>query len=268
VSLQECNEGLAATRTEDEQTLNTSRGNLNLSYARVMAQNSSLRRNVLVVDDEAMVREVVCAYLEREGFSTSEAIDGESALECVAEREPDLVVLDVMLPKLDGYSVMTEIRKHTQVPVILLTARAEEVDRVLGLELGADDYVIKPFSPRELAARVRSVLRRTNATENTTKSLEFDGLIIDGKTRDVLVEGCRVEMPPMEFDLLMYLASSPRQVFSRGQILDHVWGSSTDWQDPSTVTVHIRRLRQKIERDADAPERIQTVWGRGYRFKP
>lgn len=257
-----------SARTECEQTLNTPHGNLKLSYALLMAPTTSLRRSVLVVDDEAMVREVVCAYLDREGFSTSEAIDGEAALECVAEREPDLIVLDVMLPKLDGYSVITELRKHTQVPVILLTARAEEVDRVLGLELGADDYVVKPFSPRELAARVRSVLRRTNGLEHRTTTLEFDDLVIDGSTRDVLVRGSRVDMPPMEFDLLMYLASSPRQVFSRGQILDHVWGSSTDWQDPSTVTVHIRRLRQKIERDADAPERIQTVWGRGYRFEP
>lgn len=233
-----------------------------------MTVSNSLRRSVLVVDDEEMVREVVCAYLDREGFSTVEAIDGEAALESVADREPDLIVLDVMLPKLDGYSVLSQLRKHTQVPVILLTARAEEVDRVLGLELGADDYVVKPFSPRELAARVRSVLRRTNASDHKGTTLEFDDLLIDGRTRDVLVQGERVEMPPMEFDLLMYLASSPRQVFSRSQILDHVWGSSTDWQDPSTVTVHIRRLRQKIEQNADDPERIVTVWGRGYRFEP
>jgi DNA-binding response OmpR family regulator len=256
------------TRTDYEQTLNTFHGNLNLSYAHVMVQSTSLRRSVLVVDDESMVREVVCAYLDREGFSTLEAIDGEAALACVADREPDLIVLDVMLPKLDGYSVIAELRKHTQVPVILLTARADEIDRVLGLELGADDYVVKPFSPRELAARVRSVLRRTNASEHMTQTLEFDDLIIDSRTREVLVRGTSVEMPPMEFDLLMFLASSPRQVFSRAQILDHVWGSSTDWQDPSTVTVHIRRLRQKIERNADEPERIQTVWGRGYRFEP
>jgi DNA-binding response OmpR family regulator len=233
-----------------------------------MTANASLRRNILVVDDEAMVREVVCAYLSREGFSTTEAIDGEEALERVAEREPDLIVLDVMLPKLDGYSVVTELRKHTDVPVILLTARADEVDRVLGLELGADDYVVKPFSPRELSARVRSVLRRSGTPEHSTATLEFDGLVIDGRTRDVLVDGEHVDMPPMEFDLLSFLASSPRQVFSRGQILDHVWGSSTDWQDPSTVTVHIRRLRQKIEQDPDDPERILTVWGRGYRFEP
>jgi len=255
-------------RTEGEQRLNTLHASPNLSYSFAMTQNGSVRRTVLVVDDEAMVREVVCAYLDREGFSTIEAIDGEAALRQVAERDPDLIVLDVMLPKLDGFSVISELRKHTQVPVILLTARAEEVDRVLGLELGADDYVVKPFSPRELAARVRSVLRRTTTPERRTTTLEFDGLTIDGRTRDVLLNGESVDMPPMEFDLLMHLASSPRQVFSRGQILDHVWGSSTDWQDPSTVTVHVRRLRQKIEKDADDPQRILTVWGRGYRFEP
>lgn len=251
-----------------EQNLNTGHGNTELSYAPVMVQQTSIRRNILVVDDEAMVREVVCAYLEREGFTTTEAIDGEAALKNVAEREPDLIVLDVMLPKLDGYSVITELRKRTDVPVILLTARAEEVDRVLGLELGADDYVVKPFSPRELAARVRSVLRRSSTPDHKGESLEFDDLRIDGRTREVLLGGKKVDMPPMEFDLLMYLASSPRQVFSRSQILDHVWGSSTEWQDPSTVTVHIRRLRQKVEKNADDPERILTVWGRGYRFEP
>jgi DNA-binding response OmpR family regulator len=251
-----------------EQILNTDRGTVELPYDLSMTLNGSIRRSVLVVDDEQMVREVVCAYLEREGFSTTEAIDGEAALQRVAEREPELIILDVMLPKLDGYSVISELRKHTQVPVILLTARAEEVDRVLGLELGADDYVVKPFSPRELAARVRSVLRRANTPAHKTTTLEFDDLIIDGRTREVFVRADRIEMPPMEFDLLMFLASSPRQVFSRSQILDHVWGSSTDWQDPSTVTVHVRRLRQKVERNPDDPERILTVWGRGYRFEP
>ena len=251
-----------------EQTVNTVHAKAILSYAALMAQTTALRRNILVVDDESMVREVVCAYLEREGFSTTEAIDGEAALKKVAEREPDLIVLDVMLPKLDGYSVIAELRKKADVPVILLTARAEEVDRVLGLELGADDYVVKPFSPRELAARVRSVLRRSNAPDHNVESLEFNDLRIDGRTRDVEVRGELVDMPPMEFDLLMFLVSSPRQVFSRAQILDHVWGSSSEWQDPSTVTVHIRRLRQKIEKNPDDPERILTVWGRGYRFEP
>ncbi|MEN8238096.1 MAG: response regulator transcription factor [Actinomycetota bacterium] len=233
-----------------------------------MGQATKLKRSVLVVDDESMVREVVCAYLEREGFTTFQAIDGQSALERIDEHAPDLVVLDVMLPKLDGYSVLAELRKHTQVPVILLTARADEVDRVLGLELGADDYVVKPFSPRELAARVRSVLRRAVPTQESGVVLDFGDLRIDGRTREVLRAGERVDMPPMEFDLLCYLASSPRQVFTRGQILEHVWGSSSEWQDPSTVTVHVRRLRQKIEENADDPRIIQTVWGRGYRFEP
>ncbi len=233
-----------------------------------MVSGTQLRRTVLVVDDEEMVREVVCTYLEREGFSTVEAIDGQAALASVAQREPDLIVLDVMLPKVDGYTVLSELRKRTQVPVILLTARADEVDRVLGLELGADDYVVKPFSPRELTARVRSVLRRSGASEHRTEVLEFDGITIDGKTREVRIDGEIVAMPPMEFDLLAYLASSPRQVFTRGQILAQVWGSSAQWQDPSTVTVHVRRLRQKIEADADDPRRIVTVWGRGYRFEP
>ena len=233
-----------------------------------MTPATKLKRSVLVVDDESMVREVVCAYLDREGFTTIEAIDGQKALDLVAEHSPDLVVLDVMLPKLDGYSVLAELRKRTQVPVILLTARADEVDRVLGLELGADDYVVKPFSPRELAARVRSVLRRATPSHHAGEVLDFGSIKIDGRTREVFVDGVNVDMPPMEFDLLSYLASSPRQVFSRGQILEHVWGSSAEWQDPSTVTVHIRRLRQKIEENADDPRLILTVWGRGYRFEP
>ena len=173
-----------------------------------------------------------------------------------------------MLPKLDGFSVLTEVRKAADVPVILLTARTEETDRVLGLELGADDYVVKPFSPRELAARVRSVLRRARPA-STPSQLEFDGLTIDGVSREVrLGDDDPVELTPKEFDLLAFLAASPRQVFSRGQLLEQVWDSSPDYQDPSTVTVHVRRLRQKIEADPDAPRWITTVWGVGYRFEP
>lgn len=223
---------------------------------------------VLVVDDEPMVREVVCAYLDREGYATVEAEDGVTALDLVVSDEPDLVVLDVMLPKLDGYSVLERLRGESDVPVILLTARAEEVDRVLGLELGADDYIVKPFSPRELVARIRSVLRRAQPSERPAARLEYDGLVIDGGSREVKVRGEAVEMPPMEFDLLHHLASSPKRVFSRAELLDKVWGSSSDWQDPSTVTVHIRRLRQKIEADPDDPRLLVTVWGRGYRFEP
>jgi DNA-binding response OmpR family regulator len=222
---------------------------------------------ILVVDDEPMVREVVAAYLTREGFTVAEAADGRTALELIERTHPDLVVLDVMLPEIDGFSVLTEVRKTTGVPVILLTARTEETDRVLGLELGADDYVVKPFSPRELAARVRSVLRRTRQ-DPAPHRLDFDGLTIDGTTREVVVDGTGVELTPKEFDLLAFLAASPRQVFSRGQLLEQVWESSPDYQDPSTVTVHIRRLRQKIETDPNEPRWLTTIWGVGYRFEP
>jgi len=222
---------------------------------------------VLVVDDEPMVREVVCAYLAKDGFATHEEADGASALAAVEALDPALIVLDVMLPELDGYSVLAKLREETDVPVILLTARSTETDRLLGLELGADDYIVKPFSPREVAARVRAVLRRAAPSPTEPLAISLGGLTIDGAAREVSVDGLVVPMPPLEFDLLVCLASSPKTVFSRAELLDKVWGSSTEWQDPSTVTVHIRRLRQKIEVDPDNPERITTVWGRGYRFE-
>lgn len=225
-------------------------------------------RRVLVVDDEPMVREVVCAYLAREGFTVEEAADGRTALDHIRSQQPDLVVLDVMLPEIDGFSLLAEVRKKTDVPVILLTARTEEPDRVLGLELGADDYVVKPFSPRELAARVRTVLRRALTSRPVPERLQFDGLTIDGAAREVAVDGRAVDLTPKEFELLAYLAASPRQVFSRAQILEQVWDSSDEWQDPSTVTVHVRRIRQKIEENPNTPRYICTVWGVGYRFEP
>jgi DNA-binding response OmpR family regulator len=224
-------------------------------------------RRVLVVDDEPVVREVVVSYLQREGYRAVEAADGSEALKIITATPPDLVVLDVMLPEVDGFSVLSRVRKLGDVPVILLTARTEESDRVLGLGLGADDYVVKPFSPRELVARVQSVLRRTRPAEPTPR-IEFDRLTVDGATREVLVDGSPVSLTPKEFDLLAFFASSPRQVFSRGQLLEQVWDSSADYQDPSTVTVHVRRLRQKIEDDPDDPRWIATVWGVGYRFEP
>ncbi len=223
---------------------------------------------ILVVDDEPMVREVVVAYLEREGYQVDEASTGGAALKHIEESPPDLVVLDVMLPEVDGFSVLTELRKAGNIPVILLTARTEEPDRVLGLELGADDYVVKPFSPRELVARVRSVLRRTAPEPRIAEILGFDGLRIDEQARAVTLDGTDVEMTPKEFDLLAFLARSPRQVFSRSQLLEQVWDSSSDWQDPSTVTVHVRRLRRKLETDQENPRWITTVWGVGYRFEP
>ena len=222
---------------------------------------------MLVVDDEPMVREVVTRYLERDGFRVDAAEDGLTALDLATAHPPDLLILDVMLPSKDGFSVLQELRKTSSVPVILLTARAEETDRVLGLELGADDYVVKPFSPRELSARVRSVLRRSNPGEPGTR-LEFDGLTIDPKIREVRVGEKVVDLTPKEFDVLAFLASHPRQVFSRGQLLQQVWDSSAEWQDPATVTVHMRRLRTKLELDPRDPRWLLTVWGVGYRFEP
>lgn len=225
---------------------------------------------VLVVDDEHIVREVVCRYLEREGYTTVQASAGRAALELIESERPDLIVLDVMLPEVDGFTILAGLRKRADIPVILLTARTDETDRVLGLELGADDYVIKPFSPRELAARVRTILRRVGKADEPAneRTLSFDGLEVDERSREVRVDGELVELTAREFDLLAFLAASPKQVFSRGQLLEHVWASSTDWQDASTVTVHIRRIRRKIERDPNEPRWIATVWGVGYRFEP
>jgi DNA-binding response OmpR family regulator len=224
-------------------------------------------RRVLVVDDEPMVREVVARYLEREGFRVDAAGDGREARELIERRPPDLIVLDLMLPEVGGLDILTDLRRRTDLPVIVLTARGEEPDRVVGLELGADDYLVKPFSPRELVARVRSVLRRS-APRPARSRLEFDRLVIDPTTREVWVGDRAVELTPKEFDLLAFLAASPRQVFSRTQLLSQVWDSSPDWQDPSTVTVHVGRLRQKLEADPHNPRWVATVWGVGYRFEP
>ncbi len=210
---------------------------------------------------------MVARYLQRDGYEVEVAVDGEDARQSLVDFMPDLVVLDVMLPAGSGLEVLRDIRRYGELPVILLTARAEEADRVAGLELGADDYVVKPFSPRELTARVRSVLRRTTPRPVSGR-LTFGGLTIDLTSRQVSVDGVGLELTAREFDLLGFLASSPRQVFSRGQLLEQVWDSSTDWQDPATVTVHIRRLRQKIEPDPQNPRWLATVWGVGYRFEP
>ncbi|MFQ5966721.1 MAG: response regulator [Acidimicrobiia bacterium] len=240
-------------------------GAVSVTYDVAMPRDVPL---VLVVDDEPLVREVVCRYLQRDGFAVAAAADGSEAMELYQRQQPDLVVLDLMLPIKDGLSILTEMRQASNTPVILLSARRDEADRVQGLELGADDYVVKPFSPRELSARVRSVLRRTGGRGAETGRLDFDNLSIDRSTRDVVVREERVQLTPKEFDLLAFLAESPRQVFSRGQILKEVWDSSPDWQDPATVTVHVRRLRQKIEVDPEQPRWLVTVWGVGYRFEP
>jgi len=228
--------------------------------------NGAVRR-ILVVDDEPMVREVLVTYLEREGYAVDQATDGKAALELAASAKPDLIVLDVMLPEVDGFAVLTRLRQTSSVPVILVTARTAEPDRIVGLELGADDYVVKPFSPREVVARVRSVLRRAHAPMVSDR-LEFDGLVVDGSSREVRLDGDPVELTPKEFDLLAYLAASPRIAMSRSTLLENVWDSSPYYQDPSTVTVHVARLRQKIERDPNQPRWITTVRGVGYRFEP
>jgi DNA-binding response OmpR family regulator len=224
---------------------------------------------VLVVDDEPTVREVVAGYLRRDGHDVSEAADGTRALELLDAEPPDLVVLDMMLPGVNGLDVLRRVRAKSDIPVIMLTARAEESDRVSGLELGADDYVVKPFSPRELAARVNGVLRRANRRQAAAPApMVYGDLTIDPRSRDVTLAGERIEMTPKEFDVLAFLAASPREVFSRAQLLESVWQSSPDWQDPATVTVHVRRIRNKIESDPEHPRWISTVWGVGYRFEP
>jgi DNA-binding response OmpR family regulator len=222
---------------------------------------------VLVVDDEPIVREVVVRYLEREGYRTLEAGDGVRARELVERESPALVVLDVMLPGVDGLALCRWIRSTSNLPVIMLTARGEEADRIVGLELGADDYVTKPFSPRELAARVRSVLRRATAPAEQPRRIELDGLAIDAATREVTKAGRSLMLTAREFDLLWFLASHPRHVFSRGQLMDRVWGYASA-VDTGTVTVHVRRLRAKIEDDPSRPTRLETVWGVGYRLVP
>ncbi len=218
-----------------------------------------------------MVREVVARYLELDGVLVAEASNGTEAIEWLESNTPDLIVLDVMLPEVDGLTILRRLRLTSDVPVILLTARSNEVDRIAGLELGADDYVVKPFSPREVAARVRTILRRgrmPDAARADNFCADFDGLTIDSATREVRVDGVIVVLTPKEFDVIAVLAQSPRHVFSRSQLLRLVWASSPDYQDPATVTVHIGRLRHKLEADPQRPRWLQTVHGIGYRFEP
>ena len=224
---------------------------------------------VLVVDDEPIVREVVVRYLEREGYATLEAGDGDLARSVLEGGEPDLVVLDVMLPGTDGLELCRWLRARSELPVILLTARGEEADRIVGLELGADDYVTKPFSPRELAARVRTVLRRAAPADGGAgrERIEFGEVVLDSATREVRKAGGELRLTAKEFDLLWFLGRHPRRVFSRDQLMSRVWGYEAAL-DTGTVTVHVRRLREKIEDDPSRPRHLQTVWGVGYRLVP
>ncbi|MFI9558958.1 response regulator transcription factor [Nonomuraea endophytica] len=227
-----------------------------------------MNTRILVVDDDPTVAEVVARYLERDGHQVECVGDGAEALLRALARPPDLMVLDLMLPKVDGLQVCRKLRERWPVPVIMLTALGEEIDRVVGLETGADDYVTKPFSPRELALRVRSVLRRARGATGTagTGVLRDADLAVDVGAHEVRLGDAEIMLTAREFDLLAYLMRNPRQAFSRAQLLDQVWGWS--FGDSSTVTVHVRRLREKVEPDPTTPQRIVTVWGVGYRYEP
>ncbi|MDX9850725.1 MAG: response regulator transcription factor [Anaerolineaceae bacterium] len=224
---------------------------------------------IVIVEDEPSISEIVSLYLNRAGYDVSCFSDGTKALDSLTEQLPDLVILDVMLPGLDGFTLTRKLRDKSDIPIILLTSRREESDRIAGLELGADDYVVKPFSPQELVSRVRAVLRRARSNTDNVDSgiLVFKNLSINPQTRDVSLNGQAVILTAKEFDLLYFMALHPRQVFTRDQLLENVWGFS-HYIDPGTITVHMRRLREKIEKDPTSPVTIVTVWGIGYKFEP
>jgi DNA-binding response OmpR family regulator len=221
-----------------------------------------------VVDDDAPTRALVETLLTDEGFAVECVGDARTALIAVSDRRPDVVLLDIMMPEISGFDLMAEIRRRDNMPIIFLSARGGETDRVLGLRMGADDYVVKPFSGAELVARIYALMRRNEGSgPQPTKRLRFGALTIDITAREVAVNGEVIDTTAKEFDLLALLAASPRRVFTREQLLDQVWGSSTKWQDPSTVTEHVRRLRAKIEAEPRHPKYVQTVRGVGYRFE-
>jgi len=224
---------------------------------------------IMVVEDEPNIAEIVSLYLTRAGFQPFSISNGQQAQEEMEKDMPDFVILDVMLPGLDGLSLTRWIRERSNTPVILMTARKEEIDRISGLEMGADDYVVKPFSPQELVSRVKAILRRTNPVEQSipSKTIKLGDLVINPQTRLVTLKENELILTTKEFDLLFLLMRHPRQVFTRDQLLDEVWGL-VEYIDPSTVTVHIRRLREKIEINPSKPDHLQTVWGTGYKFEP
>jgi two-component system phosphate regulon response regulator PhoB len=226
---------------------------------------------VLVVDDEPEIRLMLTEILQDEGFVAHAASDTASGLAAIADVAPDVVLLDVGMPSMNGLDMLTEIRRRGELPVILVTGRGGETDRVVGLRMGADDYVVKPFSSPELVARIHSVVRRSRSAQipvSNEERVDFGRLRIDPVTREVHLDDVEVHMTAREFDLLAFLVKEPRRVFTREQLLSQVWESSTAWQDPATVTEHIRRIRRKIEDDPDSPRWLTTVRGVGYRFEP
>jgi DNA-binding response OmpR family regulator len=233
-----------------------------------LASENPVVPTILVVDDEPIVRDVVVRYLERDGYRTLEAASGDEARRLLERESPSLVVLDVMLPGVSGLELCRWIRSRSDLPIVMLTALGEEADRIVGLELGADDYLTKPFSPRELAVRVRNLMRRTaQPTAGGTQKIAFGDVVIDPVAREARKRDVLLRLTLKELDLLLFFASNPRQVFSRDQLMDRVWGYASAL-DTGTVTVHIRRLRKKIEDDASRPRHLETVFGIGYRFTP
>lgn len=224
-----------------------------------------MKRRVLVVDDDYNIAELIRLYLEKEMYEVRTVHSGKSALKEFHSWTPDLVVLDIMLPEIDGYEVCRQIRKVSGIPVIMLTARGETFDKVLGLELGADDYLVKPFEPKELTARVKAVLRRTTNAELSAEEMVYPNLVINKSDYSITYQGKKVEIPPKELELFYFLASHPNQVFTRDQLLERVWGYDF-MGDTRTVDVHVKRLREKFGSEEDRWE-IRTVWGVGYKFE-
>lgn len=243
-------------------------GRARFKVCEIFATDNPAVSTVLVVDDEPIVRDVVVRYLERDGYKTLQASSGDEAQSLLERESLSLVVLDVMLPGVSGLDLCRWIRSRSDLPIVMLTALGEETDRIVGLELGADDYLTKPFSPRELAVRVRNLIRRTaQSTVNTTQRVSFGDIVIDPMAREARKGGELLRLTLKELDLLLFFASNPRQVFSRDQLMDRVWGYQSAL-DTGTVTVHVRRLRKKIEDDASRPRHLETVFGCGYRFTP
>ena len=224
-----------------------------------------MARKILVVEDDHNISDLIRMYLEKEGFEVQTVFDGGSAVETFRSWEPDMVLLDIMLPVMDGWAVCGKIRKTSRTPIIMITAKSEVFDRIQGLEMGADDYIVKPFEMKELIARINAVLRRTEIPTDTRKRLVFDKLIIDLDSYELIVDGKKVDTPPKELELLYHLASTPNRVYTRNQLLDEVWGFDY-FGDSRTVDVHIKRLREKVENVSDQWA-LKTVWGVGYKFE-
>ena len=224
-----------------------------------------MARKILVVEDDRNISDLIRMYLEKEGFEVQTAFDGGAAVETFRAMQPDMVLLDIMLPVMDGWAVCSKIRETSRTPIIMITAKSEVFDRIQGLEMGADDYVVKPFEMKELIARINAVLRRTEIPNDTSKRLTFDKLVIDLDSYELIVDGKKIDTPPKELELLYHLASTPNRVYTRNQLLDEVWGFDY-FGDSRTVDVHIKRLREKIENVSDQWA-LKTVWGVGYKFE-